>query len=63
MQEKNTKLDFSGQEIYVGLDTGRKIWRVSILTEEFEHKTFAQPPKPEALVGYLRKHFPKAKYQ
>ena len=63
MQGKNTKLDFSGQEIYVGLDTGKKSWKVSILTEEFEHKTFTQPPKPEALVGYLHKHFPGAKYQ
>jgi transposase len=63
MQEKNSKLDFSGQEIYVGLDTGKKSWKVSILTGEFEHKTFTQPPRPEALVGYLRKHFPGAKYQ
>ena len=63
MQEKNTRLDFSGQEIFVGLDTGKKSWKVSILTEEFEHKTFTQPPKPEVLVGYLRKHFPGAKYK
>ena len=63
MREKNTKLDFSDQNIYVGVDTGKKSWKVCILTEEFEHKTFTQPPKPEALVGYLHKHFPGAKYQ
>lgn len=40
MQKKNTKLDFSGQDIYVGLDTGKKSWRVTILTEESEHRTF-----------------------
>jgi len=62
MQKKNTKLDFTGQEIYVGLDTGKKSWEVSILTKDFEHKTFSQPPRPEALVGYLHKHFPGAKY-
>lgn len=62
MQRKNTKLDFSDQEIYVGLDTGKKSWKVSILTKELEHKTFSQPPKPEVLVGYLRRHFPGAKY-
>jgi transposase len=62
MQRKNTKLDFSDQEIYVGLDTGKKSWKVSILTKEFEHKTFSQPPRPEVLIEYLRKHFPGAKY-
>ncbi len=62
MQKKNTKLNFAGQEIYVGLDTGKKSWKVTILTKEFEHKTFSQPPEPEVLVGYLRKHFPGARY-
>lgn len=61
--QKNTKIDFTGQEIYVGLDTGKKSWKVCILTEELEHKTFSQPPQPGLLVSYLRKHFPGAKYQ
>jgi len=63
MEEKNTKLDFSGQDIYVGLDTGMKSWKVTILTGKLEHKTFTQPPKPEVLVSYLHRHFPGAKYQ
>mgnify|MGYP001818803722 CR=1 FL=1 len=62
MQEKNNKLDFTDQDIYVGLDTGKNSWKVSILTKDFEHKTFTQTPKPEALVKYLRKHFPGARY-
>jgi transposase len=62
MYRKNTKLDFTGQDIYVGLDTGKKSWKVCILTKEVEHKTFSQSPKPEALVGYLWKHFPGARY-
>jgi hypothetical protein len=48
MQRKNTKLDFTGQEIYVGLDTHKKGWKISILTKELEHKTFSQPPRAEA---------------
>jgi transposase len=44
------------------LDTGKRSWKVSILTKDFEHKTFAQPPNPEVLVRYLRKHFPGARY-
>jgi len=62
MQRKITKLNFKGQEIYVGLDTGKKSWKVSILTKDYEHKTFSQPPKPEVLVDYLHRNFPGARY-
>ena len=61
--QKNTRVDFRGQEIYVGLDTGKKSWKVCILTEELEHKTFSQPPQPGMLVSYLRRNFPGAKYR
>ena len=60
---KNTKVDFTGQDIYVGIDTGKKSWKVSILTNELAHKTFSQPPRPEVLVQYLHRCFPGAKYQ
>jgi len=60
---KNTKVDFTGQDIYVGIDTGKKSWKVSIQTKEIEHKTFSQPPIPGVLVQYLRRCFPGAKYQ
>lgn len=56
------KLDFSGQDIYVGIDTGKKSWKVSILTKDLEHGTFTQPPEPKALVSYLNKNFPSANY-
>ena len=36
MQRKSTKLNFAGQDIYVGLDTGKRSWKVSILTKESE---------------------------
>jgi transposase len=58
----NNKLDFSGQDIYVGIDTGKKNWVVTILAKDYEHKTFSQEPEPKKLIGYLRKHFPKANY-
>jgi len=53
---------FDNQNIYVGLDVHKKQWTVSIYTEEFEHKTFIQPPKAEALHSYLIKNFPGARY-
>ncbi len=61
--QKNTRVDFTGQEIYVGLDTGKKSWKVCILTQELEHKTFSQPPQPGVLVSYLHRNFPGAKYR
>jgi transposase len=62
MKQAN-KVDFTGQTIYVGLDVHRKSWSVSIHLEHFEHKTFTQPPKVEALVSYLKHHFPGAAYK
>jgi len=58
----NNKLSFQSQNVYVGIDTGKKSWTVTILTEQFEHKTFNQPPVAETLVEYLHKHFPEAHY-
>ena len=60
--EKSTKLDFTGQDIYVGLDVHKKNWKTSIFTSEFEHKTFTQDPEPEILVNYLHRTFPGATY-
>ena len=28
MRKENSKLDFTGQDIYVGLDIGKKDWKV-----------------------------------
>lgn len=57
-----TKLDFTDQEIYIGLDIHKKNWTVSIFTEDFEHKTFSQNPRPELLINYLKRNFPGANY-
>lgn len=61
MQQDN-KLSFTGQDIYVGIDTGKNSWKVTIRTEHFEHKTFSQDPRPETLVNYLHSHFPEGDY-
>lgn len=60
--QKNNKLSFKGQHIYVGIDTAKKSWTVTILTEKLEHKTFSQPPVPQTLVAYLKRTFPDAHY-
>lgn len=57
-----SKLDFSGQPIYVGLDVHKNSWSVSIFSEELEHTRFTQPPETNKLVHYLRRNFPGATY-
>ena len=58
--EKCTKLDFTGQSIYVGLDFHKNSWSVSIFSEQCEHKQFTQPPEADKLVQYLKRNFPGA---
>jgi transposase len=61
--KKIIKLTFEGQQIYVGMDVHKKSWSISIFTEEFEHKTFTQPPDVDTLVNYLKRNFPGASYK
>lgn len=56
-------LDFSGHPIFVGMDVGKKSWKICILTEVLEHKTFTQPPSVAVLVHYLHHNFPGAHYR
>lgn len=59
---KINKLDFTGQDIFVGIDIHKKNWSVCILTEKHEHKVMTIDPNPDILIGYLKKNFPKANY-
>ena len=56
------KLDFSGYNIYVGIDVHKKNWSICILNDLLEHKVFSQDPDPSILVNYLQRNFPDANY-
>lgn len=62
METKTSKLDFSGQSIYIGLDTHKNSWKVTIWTDTISHKTFSQNPDPAVLYKYLVRNFPGATY-
>lgn len=62
-QQVSKKLDFQGQEIYVGIDVHKKQWHVFIMSKYKEHKGFSQPPEAAALGNYLRSNFPGATYK
>jgi transposase len=63
MQGQVSKKTFEGQTIYSGIDYHKKSWKVTILGEEYEHKTFSQDPSPDVLASYLKRHFPGARYK
>ena len=63
MQRKINQINFNGQPIYIGIDVHQKSWKVTILSEHYEHKTFNQDPRAEILVNYLHTHFAGADYQ
>ena len=57
MQTQNNKLDFTGQNIYVGFDEHLKSWKITIMTDKHTHETFSQSPQPKLLYQYLEKNF------
>lgn len=59
---KNKVIDFSGENIYVGLDVHKKSWSATVLTDDMEHRTFTMAPDANVLVRYLEKNFPGANY-
>jgi len=63
MQTQVTKkIDFTGRELFIGLDVHKKSWSVTIVVDGIEHRTFTQPPDPELLNNYLQRMFPGGKY-
>lgn len=63
MPRKINENSFSNQSFYVGIDCHKKSWKVTILDENYEHKTMSQDPDPKLLANYLKRNFPGAKYK
>lgn len=63
MLTQSKKLNFEGQNIYVGIDVHLKSWNVTILSDQMHLKTFNQIPSPEKLSNYLNSNYPKAVYK
>lgn len=63
MQTQVTKkIDFSGKDLFIGLDVHKKSWSVTIVIDGMEHRTFTQPPDPGSLNNYLQRMFPGGSY-
>ncbi len=55
---KETRLDFGGQDFYIGLDVHKKQWTVTIRSSKRELRTFSMNPSPSELHHYLTRHYP-----
>ena len=58
-----TLRDFSGHNIYVGIDVHHKSWKVHIYSDEFELKSMSSPVGVEGVCNYLERHYSGANYQ
>lgn len=61
-QKQIKKLNFEGENIYVGIDTHKKDWRIALYHDDVALKTFSQEPRPELLIKYLNKNYPGANF-
>jgi len=62
LNKSSKKTDFTGHNVYVGLDVHGDSWAVNILVDEIEHRRFTQSPDPIVLYNYLCRNFPGANY-
>ena len=62
MQTQVSKLNFTGVNLYVGIDTHKKSWKVAIYDDNIALRSFVQDPDPKLLARYLNKTYPSANY-
>jgi transposase len=55
--------DFTGKNIYVGIDVHQNSWNISLYHEQLFLRTFSQPPSVDGLNKFLHREFPGANYQ
>ena len=62
MRAQVSKVEFSGQTFYCGIDIHKKNWAVTIETDDMSLKTFTQDANPDLLVKYLNRNYPGGRY-
>ena len=62
MRVQLSELDFTGQNLFVGIDVHLKSWSVAILSDHSVLKKFRQNPDAAALYKFLSVNYPKAHY-
>lgn len=62
MRAQNAEVEFNGQTVYVGIDVGKKSWKVCVIVGDREQRVFSQDPSGAVLGKYLRSNFPGADF-
>lgn len=62
MQTQSSTFDFTGQNIYIGIDTHLKSWKVTVMIDPYYKKTFSQDPNARTLLNHLQEHYPGGSY-
>ena len=62
MQTQSTQFDFTGQNIYVGIDTHLKSWNVTVMMDPYYQKTFSQNANAKTLLNHLQQNYPGANF-
>lgn len=56
------KVDFTGYNIFAGIDVHKKDWNVSIFLGDQYVRSFTQPVSPVVLIKFLQREYPGANY-
>jgi len=57
-----TSFEFKGQIFFIGMDVHKRSWTITIRSMGIQVARFTQPPSVEALLVYLKKHYPGGEY-
>ena len=60
--KQNTKLDFTNQSFYIGIDVHKRNWSVTIRGNSMVLKTFSMNPSPQGLLQYMKRNYPGGRY-
>lgn len=62
MPSKFKTISFQGQNVYIGIDAHLKSWKITVMLDHMEFKTFSQDADADILSGYLNRNFPGGDY-
>lgn len=60
--EQSKEIDFTGQNIYIGIDVHLKTWNVTIITQSGYKRKHSQQSSAKELFEHLKKHYPNGSY-
>ncbi len=62
MTIKGKKIDFSNQELFIGIDVHKKCWTVTLRIPSTVLKTYSMRPSSKELKHRMEKHYPHGNY-